>query len=301
MKTVVFGGGAMGSLFAALLSKAGYDIVLVGRENHVKEINDKGLIIEGALDENIKIASFSDLNGVVGEVDLIILATKSYDTESAMKLCSKIISPKTRVLSIQNGITNEDTILKYTKNVIAGTTSSGVVFMEPGKIRYNSPGPTFIGNYNRGNDDFLIEIKEMFEKAGLQCKIPDNIKYSIFKKFLVNVGLNALGAVADVKNGMLIENPHLNFIFVKIVSEAIEVGKSKGYTLPDNMLDEVTDVIRIVAENRNSMLQDLSKGKRTEVDYFNGTVVEFGKECNIATSYNEFVLNMIRFLEERNK
>ncbi|MCK4429316.1 MAG: 2-dehydropantoate 2-reductase [Candidatus Aenigmarchaeota archaeon] len=301
MKTLVFGGGAIGSLFAGSLFKAGHDVALLGRENHVAEINKNGLIIEGAVNENIKVPAVSDIGEVKEKIDLIILATKSQDTQEAMELCKSLIGPDTRVLSVQNGIGNEEIIQKYTDKVIGGVTSNGVVFMEPGKIQYKSPGPTAIGNYNSENDEFVFQVKEMLESSDLKCEVCENIKDDIFKKFLANIGINGLASIAEVKNGELIKQENLKDLFVKIISEGEKIGKAKGFNCQGNALEEVIKITEIVSENTNSMLQDLRKGKKTEIDYFNGRVVEFGRELGIPAPYNEFITNMIKFIEMKNK
>jgi len=216
-----------------------------------------------------------------------------------MEICKKLIKSQTRVLSLQNGIGNEDIISEYTKKVIGGITNNGVVFMENGKIVYNSAGMTSIGNYNSLNDEFVHEIREAFERSGLKCNASNKIKEKIFEKFLINVGINGLASIANVKNGELLQNEELNVLLLELVNEAISVGRAKGFHCQDAE-SKIIKTVEMVAKNTNSMLQDLRKGKRTEVEYFNGKVVEYGRETGINTPYNLFVTNVIKFIEKRN-
>jgi 2-dehydropantoate 2-reductase len=298
MKCLVFGAGAIGSLVGGLLFEAGTDISLIGRPVHVKAIEENGLKIEGAIQAVIKVPAYSDTNEIK-DVDLIVITTKSYGTRMAMEKCKKLIQSHTRVLSLQNGIGNEDIISEHTPNVIGGITNNGVVFMENGRIAYNSPGTSTIGNYHSKNDEFVHKVREMFENAGLKCIVSSHIKDEIFKKFLVNVGINGLASIANVKNGEILRNEELRTIFLELVSEAIRVGKAKGFNCPSDVVNEIIKTVEATSENTNSMLQDLRKGKRTEVEYFNGNVVQYGKETGISTPYNMFVTNAVKFIEKK--
>ncbi len=299
MKCVIFGAGAIGSLVAGLLYKAGLDISMIGRPSHVEAINENGLKIEGAVQTTVNVPAYSTHNGMK-DVDLIVMTVKSYDTRMAMEECKNLLKSRTRVLSLQNGIGNEDIVSEYTRHVVGGCTNNGVVFLENGRIVYNSPGTTSIGNYHSHNDEIVYEIREAFERSGLQCTVSDNIKDEIFEKFLVNVGINALASIAGVKNGELLRNEELRAIFLELVNEATQVGRAKRFSCPDDAVSNVIKTVEMVSENTNSMLQDLRKGKRTEVAYFNGKVVEYGRETGVHTPYNIFVTNIIKFIEKRN-
>lgn len=191
MKYVVFGAGAIGSLIAGLFCRAGFDICMSRRPEHVKAVHENGLKIEGSEQTVVSVPAYRTSDGI-RDRDVIIITTKSYDTRAAMEACRNLMKPDTRVLSLQNGIGNEDIISEFTKNVIGGITTNGVVFMENGKIVYNSRGTTSIGNYHSENDEVVYIIQRSFERSGLRCNVSSIIKGELFEKFLVNVGINGL-------------------------------------------------------------------------------------------------------------
>ncbi|MBT3582087.1 2-dehydropantoate 2-reductase [bacterium] len=293
MKILVFGAGAIGSLFAGLLVKADFNTVLVGRSEHVAAINAYGLRMEGVIQDTLKIPAYTNLEQVK-DIDLIILATKAYDTQKAMEQIAPILKPETRILSIQNGLGNEEIIAQYSKHVVGGVTSNGVTYTKVGHIVYHAAGLTTIGNYNAVNDEFVFKIQKVFKKAGLKTKVSDQIKEDIFQKLIINVGINALATIAGVKNGEVIKQTKLKTMFIKLIDEAVNVGKAKGLKVPDDMLEQAIAVVENTAKNTNSMLQDMRKGKQTEIDFLNGKIVELGKEVGVVTPLNLRMTQMIK-------
>ncbi|WP_206202413.1 2-dehydropantoate 2-reductase N-terminal domain-containing protein [Thermodesulfobacterium sp. TA1] len=148
MKIYILGAGSIGSLFGALLSKIGKDVTLIGREEHIKAINNNGLRVVG-------VEEFTVYPKAVTEVppkspDLIILATKSYSTAHALECAKESIGENSWILSIQNGLETKDEALKYTKNILGGITTNGAALESWGVVRWAGKGITIIGNYLLG-------------------------------------------------------------------------------------------------------------------------------------------------------
>lgn len=226
MKTVIMGAGAIGSLVGALLYKAYYDVSLIGRKAHVDAISGEGLEIEcrEAIDNSIKeltkkpvtVPAFTNTSDF-GVSDLVIITTKAYDTEQALKYCEGIISEQTNVLSLQNGLGLRKIVQGFLcerfdeeiaiRNSYGGITSNGVEFLGSGRIRYNGAGKTVIGNYFRQENG--QDIVDMFNSAGLETIYSSDISIDIWSKFLINVGINALATYHGVRNGELAKKDDL--------------------------------------------------------------------------------------------
>ncbi|OFV67219.1 MAG: 2-dehydropantoate 2-reductase [Candidatus Syntrophoarchaeum caldarius] len=295
MKIVVIGAGALGSLFGGLLASSGEEVVLVGRKKHVDAINARGLRISGLTDAIINIKASTQPE----EADLILFTVKSYDTETtASKL---IIKEDTTILSLQNGLGNEEKIAEVvgSEHVIGGITSHGALFIEPGHVKHTGIGDTVIGELDGSITQRVKDISRILNNAGIKTEVTDSIKHKIWEKLVVNVGINALTAIVGVNNGKLLEIPELNLLMQDAGLEAIRVARGAKIELEDDLIGYIEDVARKTAANRSSMLQDVSKGKRTEIDAINGMIVEMGTKLGIDTPVNRIFTLLIKSIEKR--
>ncbi|HDM35767.1 MAG TPA: 2-dehydropantoate 2-reductase [Candidatus Syntrophoarchaeum butanivorans] len=294
MKIVVMGAGAIGSLFGGLLALRGEDVLLVGRRSHVDAINSRGLKISGMTDAIVHLRASTHPE----EGDLILFTVKSYDTEKAAS--NLIINDDTIVLSLQNGLGNEEKIAEVVgrEHVIGGVTSYGALFLEPGHVSHTGIGETVIGELDGSITDRVSRLSDLLNKAGIMTSVTDSIKRKIWEKLVVNVGINAITAITGVKNGKLLEIPQLRELMRYASLEAVEVGRKQGIDLGYDLIDRVEEVARRTAENRSSMLQDISRGKKTEIDAINGMIVRLGEEVGVDTPVNRILTLLVRGIEK---
>ncbi|HEC56797.1 MAG TPA: 2-dehydropantoate 2-reductase [Candidatus Syntrophoarchaeum butanivorans] len=294
MKIVVMGAGAIGSLFGGLLALRGEDVLLVGRRSHVDAINSRGLKISGMTDAIVHVRASTHPE----EGDLILFTVKSYDTEKAAS--SLIINDDTIVLSLQNGLGNEEKIAEVVgrEHVIGGVTSYGALFLEPGHVSHTGIGETVIGELDGSITERVSRLSDLLNKAGIMTSVTDSIKRKIWEKLVVNVGINAITAITGVKNGKLLEIPQLRELMRYASLEAVEVGRKQGIDLGYDLIDRVEEVARRTAENRSSMLQDISRGKKTEIDAINGMIVRLGEEVGVDTPVNRILTLLVRGIEK---
>ena len=295
MNIIVFGAGAIGSYIGALLSKQN-KVVLIGRKEHVQEINKNGLKIRGKTNLTIKIQAETKIRNIHFEPDLFILTVKAYDTEKAIKQASSIIKKNTIVLSLQNGIDNVDKITKTIdcENIIAGVTTHGCVFLQPGIIKHTGIGKTILGDIKGETSE---KIANVFNKSGIKTKTSKNIIREIWIKAVVNSSINPLTAFFNCKNGYLLENPLLENIVEKICYESTNVANTLNLDLDyDDMILETKKVIMDTAENFSSMLQSIRTGKKTEIESINGKIVEIGKKKGINVYLNGLLVSLVKSL-----
>ncbi|CAD5245103.1 2-dehydropantoate 2-reductase [Thermococcus camini] len=299
MKIYVLGAGSIGSLFGALLSRAGNEVTLIGRENQVRAINENGLHVSGV--EEFTVRPRASLTAPDEPPDLLILATKSYSTKTALECARGCIGPDTWILSVQNGLGNEELALKVAPNVIGGITTNGAMLVEWGHVRWTGRGLTVIGRYPTGADPFVERVAEVFRTAGLETSVTEHVIGWKWAKAIVNSVINGLGTVLEVKNGFLKDDPYLEAVSVDLAREGCLVAQKLGVEFEIHPLELLWDTIERTRENYNSTLQDIRRGKRTEVDYIHGKIVEYAHSVGLEAPRNELLWALIKARENLNK
>jgi len=301
MKIVIVGPGAMGSLFAAFLSRSKEEVWLLDKDNaRSLRIKQAGIAMEGISGNwqaQIKItAEPKD----IGQADLLIIAVKSYDTKEALGHAKPLIGDDTKVLTLQNGIGNIEIISEVVgqERVIGGVTNLGATLLDIGRVKYAGRGETIIGRIDGKIPVEMRSIRQLFNKVGLEMKISRDIKALLWSKLIINVGINALSAITHLHNGKLIEFEGTRRILREAVTEAIRVAKRKRIKLIyDDPLAKVEAVCEATAANVSSMLQDVLRKKRTEIDFINGVIVRQAQESGIPVPVNSLLVDLVKTIE----
>ncbi|MFA5090372.1 MAG: 2-dehydropantoate 2-reductase [Candidatus Omnitrophota bacterium] len=301
MKILIVGPGAIGCLIAAFLSKSREEIKIFdkNKERAVK-INEEGISVEGISGNwHADIPVISETGDTQG-ADLIIICVKSYDTKEAVIQVKTLLGEDTKVLTLQNGIGNIEVIGEAVgaERVIGGVTSLGATLLGPGHIRHAGKGDTVIGRIDGKIPVEMRAIRELFNKVGLETRISRDIKALLWSKLLINVGINALTAITRLHNGRLIEFEGTRRILREAVTEAIRVAKRKRIKLIyDDPLAKVEAVCEATAANISSMLQDVLRRKRTEIDFINGVIVRQSQELGLSTPVNSMLTDLVKTIE----
>lgn len=301
MKILVFGAGALGGFVGGMLSQK-YDATLYGKEDKMLPIQNSGLKISGVTEIEVhpKIAyNPKDLKDT--DFDLVILAVKAYVTDSAMKVIKEIIGSNTVVLSLQNGLDNEVKIGQAigVEKTIGGVTSHGLTFIEPGHVHHAGVGETKIGELDGKESERIKEIAKALSSVGIETEINLDIRKEIWIKGIVNAGINPLTALTRLKNGYLLKIPYLERLLESICQECIEVAKMEGIDLFGcDVIEKTKNVTRLTSENKSSMLQDIERGRKTEIDSINGRIVKIGNNHGVGTPINSTLVSLIKGIEE---
>lgn len=305
MKIVVVGAGAIGGLFGSFLYKSGEDVTFVDiNKEHVGVMRSAGLtVVRPSGTEVFKVQVTTQMEEA-GRPDLIIFAVKAYDNQQAAEDCLKIIEPATTVLTVQNGVGNVDTLSAVLgrDRIITGTTAFGCTVLGPGKIQPSERGSISIGELDGQITARLQKVVDIFVKAGVEMQISQNVDSLIWTKLLVNVGINALGAITLLTNGQLLEHEETAALQAAVVQEGAAVAKAQGISfMVDDILEHVRSVARGTYNNKASMRQDIERGSRTEVLSINGAIVAAGKALGIPTPVNETLTKLVKAIEKRGK
>jgi len=301
LKVAVIGSGSIGSLFGGYLAEGGVDVTLVGKKHSVDAIKKYGLQIKGVRGNHYVKVKITDKPSEVGVVDLVMIAVKAYDTEQAVKDATPLISKNTWVMCLQNGLGNEEIVARIVgkERVIRGVTTNGAILEKPGEIIHTGAGETIIGRFYEPNTPEVYNIARMISESGLPTSVTENISEVVWGKTLVNVGINPLGALTGLRNGELLEIPEIVASMKELVLEGMKVAEKLGVKIMFDPVEKTFEVARETAQNKNSMLQDIERGKRTEIDFLNGAISRLGKDHSVPTPMNELITALVKGLEKR--
>lgn len=296
MRIAVLGAGALGSLFGGLLSRQ-HEVTLICRPAHAKAINAQGLRITGASQLVCRPRAVTKA-GDAGVPELLLVTTKAYDTAGALVSATPILGAETAVLTLQNGLSNLDEVMKAVgiERAIGGVTTHGTTLVEPGHILHAGAGYTRIGTLEKG--PLAGRVAAVFTDAGIETEATDDIQGELWAKAIVNAAINPLTAITGLRNGALLQEPGLAQALERACREAIAVADASGVRLPPGDLVERTrTVARLTGENKSSMLQDVERGRRTEIDAIVGTLVALGKLHEAATPTLSTLLSLVHGIE----
>lgn len=234
------------------------------------------------------------------KADLIILATKFAGLKDAIKNIKNFVKEDTVILSLLNGVTSEDIIADvYGKDKMLYSYFIGHSSVRCGNSVTHDDVNTIVFGAENNLSENVVAVKNFFDKVGINYKIPDDIKRSMWLKFMLNVSANQPTAILRMTFGDMFENTHFMKFAENIMREVQSVAKAEGIQNTETMVDEaLKHLMTMTPEGKTSMLQDVEAGRKTEVDMFAGTVIEFGKKHGIPTPYNKIMKEMIGIIEE---
>ena len=310
MKILVLGAGAIGSVFGGYLSDAGHSVVMIARKAHADAIAEKGLLIDGiwgtrrvrSLTVSTALSDISD----PGAFDVVLLSVKSYDTALALGDLLHCIPNPPPVVSLQNGLGNVEKIeqLMGRQKTIGGRMIFGVEMGEPGHVTVTvSADNTKLGGLPGGiAPAFVRNLSQTITAVGIATDAVSDIDRYIWGKVLYNCALNALATLLNVNYGRLLDSDGTKEIMTHIVEEIFTVAAAKSIVLswekPEQYIKVLfSELIMLTYEHHPSMLQDMRRGKKTEIDALNGAVVTMGDELGIDVPYNWTITRLIKAKE----
>ena len=317
LRFLVAGAGAVGSGFGAMLRLAGHQVALLDRNReHMAAVRERGLRTKGLWGERTA-TGFSVLAGPdeideldeLDEVDYVIVATKAFDTEGVLDdLVPRALGAQ--FVTLQNGLGNVEAVAARVgpARAIGGMVIIGFEIPSPGEVAVTVyGGEVLLGRPDAAQgarpDPALAGLVEAFGSAGIPTRATDNISGAIWGKVLYNCALNALGAVLAVPYGELAAPPAWAVI-EDVAGEAFAVARAEGVRLawpsPEAYLEVLgSRQLPATAAHRSSMLQDLERGRRTEIDHLNGAVARLGAARGVPTPVNAALAALVSFLESR--
>ncbi len=295
MKIGIIGTGAMGSLFAAHLASHTDVIVLGTWREAVEEMNVHGIHLEGDA-QHLHIPVLATTNPrAVAQVDFALVAVKAHQTERAARWANEILKPNGIALTLQNGLGNYEILARHVGETRAamGVTMQGATLLGAGHVRHAGQGMTTLAATAETRAR-VEQLAQVFNHAGIETHLANNIESLMWGKLVVNSAINALSAIYRVPNGWLVENPETRALMSAAAQETANVANALGITLPYH--DPAARAIQVAiatATNKSSTLQDILRGAPTELERINGAVVREGKRLGVPTPVNEQLLRVM--------
>jgi len=300
MKICVIGCGAVGSLFAAHLAKAGevevwaYDVW----KEHTDAIRAKGLRLSGAADFTAQLNATSDPKSLP-RCDYGIVATKAIHTGAAIAQVAHIFDDNSAVCSVQNGVGNEEIIAEHVKLVIRGTTFPAGHPIAPGHIGYDIVGDTWIGPFEPTNTPMakVEELAGLITRAGMNTIALQDARGAQWTKLIFNAATNPVGALTLLHHGAATRFAPTGQLFDDLIAEGEAVARKLGIELHGDPRALVQKGANAPGKHRASMLQDVIAKRQTEVDFMNGAIVQWGEKIGVPTPLNRTMWELIKGLE----
>lgn len=295
----VQGAGAMGAYFAEkFYDTPGFSVGLIARGERAGRLKREGLIINGRRYDIPVI----DPESAGAPADLIIVALKHHHLADGVHDLRHIVGPDTIILSVMNGLESEEYIGSvYGPDKILYAVSVAIDAVREGnRIEYSKGGTHFFGEaVNADPSPKVLRVKEAFENAGIDYKIPEDMLRILWWKFMINVGINQASAVTRASYGIFQTSPDAQALMESLMREAVDLAKAADVDLREDDLQQWFSFLRTLSpEGKTSMLQDIEAGRKTEVEIFAGKAVQMGITHGIPTPVNAAVLRIIHVLEE---
>jgi 2-dehydropantoate 2-reductase len=295
MEIIVLGAGAIGSLYGAKLA-ATNDVTLIGRAAHVAAINSHGLQIEGIESQRVRIRATTAVEQI-GPNALILLTTKVPGSAAALAPLAPLVRDDTTILCLQNGLGSERiarVALGPRGTVLRGIIQFGATFKSPGVVQHMTTGYTVVEQHQRSN-----RVAGVLTAVGLDCRISPNIARDVWHKLVLNCVVNPITAILGCEVGG-IANPELDALKKLVIDECVAVAATQGLTFAVDFMAQITEVFG-PSRNIASMLQDLRRGRLTEIDYMNGAVAALGAEEGVPCPVNGALNAIIKAMEARSR
>jgi 2-dehydropantoate 2-reductase len=294
----VVGPGALGCLHAALLARAGVPTSLLDyRPDRAGLIRERGIVVEDGETTWTQPVLCSAIPDDLPIPSLLILCVKTFQTPQAARHATGLVGPQTIVLRLQNGLASPDCLLEVAPEdrILLGTSGHGANMVAWGHVRRAGHGPTRIGALVPDGRPAADAASEVLRPALQDVKVSDDLPTILWSKLVLNAAINPLTAITGLRNGQVLEVPLLRAALRDVARETEDVGVARGARLEAGEGAQAAErACRLTAENRSSMLQDVSAGRRTEIDDICGAVVREAEAAGRSATLNRALTWLVR-------
>jgi 2-dehydropantoate 2-reductase len=285
------GAGGTGGYFGALLARAGEDVTFIARGPHLDAIRARGLRVRSRLagDFTVKAQATDDPRGL-GPADLVLFCVKSYSTDGAVETIRPLVGSHTMILSVQNGIDNEERIARVVgrKPVLGAVAHVSSIIESPGVIAQTAgPGRIIFGELDGGVTARVERLLETFRGAGIAAEVHPTIRVALWEKFIFICGVSGMTALTRLPIGPILATPETCDMLRGTMAEVEAVARAEGVGVGPGAADQALAFARgFEPSARGSLYYDLAAGRRLELETLNGTVVRLGRHREIPTPMN---------------
>jgi 2-dehydropantoate 2-reductase len=290
----------MGGAYAAMLHNANaFDTQFIARGPRAERLAQDGLVVNG---KAIRLP-VAQPDKPAAPADLVIVALKHHHLKEALDDMRPLVGEQTLIISIMNGLESEETIgAVYGMEKLLLAISVGIdALREDNRVSYTNPGKLIFGeNRNTEISPRVRQLQDAFTQAGIPHETPEDMRRTLWWKFMINVGMNQASAVMRAPYGVFQTSADARALMRSLMQEVITLARASDVDLSEADIEDWQAILQTLSpEGKTSMLQDIEAGRPTEVDVFAGKVVSLGQALGIVTPVNKALLHMIRVLEGR--
>jgi 2-dehydropantoate 2-reductase len=288
-----------------MLARVGAPVTLIGRPPHVEAVRRDGLLLETLhFRERVPVAA-STVAAAVRGADVVLVCVKSPDTEAAGAALAPHLTGGEAVVSLQNGVDNVERLRPILgPDVIAAAVYVGAEMAAPGHVRHTARGDLILGDLpgrepgGEARRRRLESVASAFARAGIPCRVSDNVEADLWTKLVINCAYNAISALSRARYGRMAADSRVRAVMRQVVEEVATVARAAGVRLPDADLVEVTlKLADSMPGTLSSTAQDVLRGKPTEIDALNGFVARRGAERGVEAPVNQALHALVKLLE----
>jgi len=294
----IIGAGAMGSFYASkLYGMDEANVSFIARDERYEKLKENGLVING------KSYFFDVINPDREPViqDLLIVAVKHHHLPRAIEDIRNVVGRHTQILSVMNGIDSEESIgaVYGMERVLYGVALGIDAVRHNNNVTYSKEGILYFGEaVNDPPSDRVQAVKELFDRAGIVSEVPGDMIRVLWRKFMINVGVNQISAVLRAPYGVFVKVKEAGELMEAAMREAMAIADKAGVDLREQDIQDWYSVMANLSPNgKTSMLQDIEDRRKTEVEMFAGRVMELGRRYGVLTPVNDLVFKIIKVLE----
>jgi len=276
-----------------MLSRAGHQVMLIGRPQHVEAIRQHGLLMDTTgFRAHVPVRASTEVSDIQG-ASLVLCCIKSNDTESVAAMMAPFVRPGAIVLSLQNGVDNAKRLHAHLlRTVYPAVVYVAVEMIGPGHLKHHGRGELVIGP-----SAMSTEMIEDFVNAGVPVQVSDNVDGELWAKLILNCAYNAISAIVKLPYGLLFQNEGARDLMRLVVHECLAVAQRESVTVPGDSWQGVERIAATMPGQFSSTAQDLMRGRRSEIDHLNGYIVRRSRSLAIETPANQALYSIVKLLE----
>jgi 2-dehydropantoate 2-reductase len=300
---MIVGAGSVGGFFGAHLAKSNPNVSFLLRPRTCEAIRKNGLTIRSAAGTFTVHPRVASDPRELPPPDLVILGVKAYDLDILMDQLEPVLTTRTVILTLQNGVDTEDRILARLGRdcVIGGVAFIYSKIVEPGVIEHFKRGAVAVGELMGHRSERAQAIVELFKQAGIQCQLSEDIRRSKWEKMCWNCVFNPITVLINDKVAKALDHPEMMGVIRQIVEEVAAVSAALKVPLAPDMAEKTVQVTQSIRDIHTSMYDDWKAGRPSEIDWLNGYVVRKGRELGIPTPVNEALTALVKAVMEKEK
>jgi 2-dehydropantoate 2-reductase len=300
-RIAVVGAGAVGGYFGGMFARAGAPTVFIGRKNFADAVNVNGLVLDKPQGQERIAATTTTEISAVRDCSLILFCVKANDTSATAAQMAPFIRPGVTVVCLQNGVDNADRV-RAAANVIVipAAVYVAVSMPEPGRVKHLARGDLIIGPSSK----ITTDLTNIFVRAGIPCRISENIEGELWLKLLRNCALNAISALGHARYGQIAQDTDAKQLMQGIVDEVLAVARAARIMMPgvhdrESGMAAAMELATQMADAFSSTAQDLNRGRLTEIDALNGYITRRGAELGVPVPVNHALFTLVKLAEQR--